>query len=723
MSVSEPFLYGAQYYRAPTPDDSCWTGDLRRMRELGMNNAKFWPQWRWAHRRDRFVWDDLDRLFDLAHAEGLGVTLNTVFDVAPVWLYERFPDAKPVRNDGRVIEPYTVGHRQIGGHPGPCYNHPGARIERQRYMTACVERFRSHPAMRYWDVWNEPELCFPQRNPDLAGLACYCANCQTGFRGWLVQRYGTIGKLNAVWGRCYDAWDEVEVPRNPHTITDFIDWRMFHVATMTAEATWRLDLVKRLDPAHPAYLHVVPNNGPIFNTLGCATDDHALAKACDGIFAASMNGQPIWMVPVASAGAGGVLWNVESHVNGGQTTMHQGQRTLSDLLHDWVPQIGLGTTGFLFWQFRAEVLGLESPAWGVVRPDGSDRPVTKAAADFRRLLGDHADALTRCSPQQATVGIWHSQENELFSWSVHGSLDHFNAGQQAWLDLAWARNLPVAFIPSCLALGGTGLESLRVLVMPSPYLLGQAEADALAAWVEAGGVLITEAHLGAYDRDRGRHSTTVPGLGLAARFGIRESESMSTWHLPVERSAAFATATDDVKKMLAGGAAGGKHVPIRLADGTIAWGALRYAELDAPQAEVLGRFAETPNIVASRVGTGLVIYVGTDLGVAAGQGRAGQGRAGQGRAGQGRAGMEALFDRALAAAGLEATAKASGARVSLLHQGGELRYVTVVNPDNAPREFSADLPRLQGVFTGERWTAAGRRTLPPRFAELFAVAR
>jgi beta-galactosidase len=401
-----------------------------------------------------------------------------------------------------------------------------------------------------------------------------------------------------------------------------------------------------------------------------------------------------------------VLWNVESHVNGGQTTMHQGQRTLTDLLHDWVPQIGAGVTGFLFWQFRAEVLGLEAPAWGVVRPDGSDRPVTKAAADFRRLLGDHAQALTRCTPQRATVGIWHSQENELFSWSVHGSLDHFNAGQQAWLDLAWTRNLPVAFVPTCAALGGTGLESLRVLVMPSPYLLGQAEADALAAWVEAGGVLLTEAHLGAYDRDRGRHSTTVPGLGLAARFAIRESESMSTWHLPVERSAAFANATDDVKKMLAGGAAGGKHVPLRLAGGTIAWGALRYTELAAPQAEVLGRFAETPSIVASRVGNGLVIYAGTDLGAAAGQGRAG---------------MEALFDRALAAAGLEATVKASGARVSLLHEDGALRYVTVVNPDNATREFSADLPALQGVFTGECWESGATRTLPPRFAELFAV--
>lgn len=90
-------------------------------------------------------------------------------------------------------------------------------------------------------------------------------------------------------------------------------------------------------------------------------------------------------------------------------------------------------------------------------------------------------------------------------------------------------------------------------------------------------------------------------------------------------------------------------------------------------------------------------------------------------AGQGRAGMEALFDRALTAAGLTSTAKASGARVSLRHEGDGLRYVTIVNPDNAPREFSADLPAPQGVFSGERWESGTTRTLPPRFAELFRV--
>ena len=33
-------------------------------------------------------------------------------------------------------------------------------------MDTGIEHFRSHPALHMWDVWNEPELCFPQRNAE-----------------------------------------------------------------------------------------------------------------------------------------------------------------------------------------------------------------------------------------------------------------------------------------------------------------------------------------------------------------------------------------------------------------------------------------------------------------------------------------------------------------------------------------------------------------------------
>jgi beta-galactosidase len=165
----------------------------------------------------------------------------------------------PVDASGRPVLPRAVGHRQIGGHPGPCYRHPGALALRKRFVERTVAHFRGHPALQMWDVWNEPELCYPQRRPDLATLACYCPSCARDFRAWLCGKYGTLDRLNAVWGRCYGAWGQVEMPRDGGTFTDFVDWREFHLDTMAGEAAWRLEVVRTGDPAHARYLHVVPN--------------------------------------------------------------------------------------------------------------------------------------------------------------------------------------------------------------------------------------------------------------------------------------------------------------------------------------------------------------------------------------------------------------------------------------------------------------------------------
>ncbi|WP_259335522.1 beta-galactosidase [Alistipes sp. AF48-12] len=268
---------------------------------LGFTDVKFWVQWRWNNRRENeYDFGDLDRLTDLAEKNGLRVTFNTIFDVAPVWLYEKYPDAKQLANDGRRIEPYTVGHRQGGGHPGPCYNHPGALEARKAFMRQAILHFRDRKGVRFWDVWNEPELSFPQRDAQLDRLVCYCDHCRAEFIGWLQRKYRDIETLNRIWGRCYNDWEEVELPRNTETIKDFIDWRLFHSYTMTREAQWRLEMVRELAPEQAAYLHVVPNTMQPFNAVSTCTDDFAVAEMCD-VFAATMNNGPFFTPQVLSA--------------------------------------------------------------------------------------------------------------------------------------------------------------------------------------------------------------------------------------------------------------------------------------------------------------------------------------------------------------------------------------------------------------------------------------
>lgn len=492
-----PFLFGSQYYRAPTPEPECWDDDLKHMRSLGFNAVKFFVQWRWSHRaEDRFYFEDLDALMDLAHRYGLGVTLNTLLDMSPVWLFDRYPDAKQVNASGQVIEPYAVAHRSIGGHPGPCYRHPGALRERQRFMAAMVDHFKDHPALAMWDVWNEPEQSFQQRVPDMRTLVCYCPHCHAGFREWLQAKYGSLERLNEVWGRCYESWDQMEMPRTGGAITDFVDWREFHLDTMAAEAAWRLDLVRERDPQHPCYLHVVPNIMSCFSSVTCV-DDFAMAERCD-VFAASMNGTPAAMSQVLSAGRGKLCYNVESHLNYGSVGMHQRILGLRDVLADFLPQIGMGIKGFLFWQFRPEVLGAEAPAWGLVHLDGRDRPITEAVQTFWSTLFPYADALREANPSEPEIGLWKSRRNEIFHFAVQGTLEPLIASVEGYIQALYWNSWPFRIISERMLAAGQ-LDGLKFLIMPACYYLTEAEAVSLGQWVRQGGVLLCEAHLGGYN--------------------------------------------------------------------------------------------------------------------------------------------------------------------------------------------------------------------------------
>jgi len=122
----------------------------------------------------------------------------------------------------------------------------------RKFMAEVVEHFRGHPGLSAWDVWNEPEQSFQARVPDLRTLTCYCPHCRQGFLRWLRGKYGDLERLNAVWGRCYSAWEQVELPCTGGALTDFVDWREFHLDTMTEEARWR-----PLAPEHAAgRLHI-----------------------------------------------------------------------------------------------------------------------------------------------------------------------------------------------------------------------------------------------------------------------------------------------------------------------------------------------------------------------------------------------------------------------------------------------------------------------------------
>src|SRR5512135_85645 len=237
---SEYIPFGSQYYRAPSPSKSEWEKDLATMASLGLNTVKFWVQWRWnAPAEGEYSFDDIDALMDLAQRNRLRVMLNTIVDVAPAWVFRKYPDASMVTLDGRRIGPQVQPHRQIGG-LGVCFNHAAVMEHLFDFLRMTIRRYREHPALEMWNVASEPELTssmaelrlYADNAKGMGDMLCYCDHCRTAFAEWLKEKYRTIEALNRCWNRNYRSFAEVEVPTTRNSFNDMVDWRMFFVHTL-----------------------------------------------------------------------------------------------------------------------------------------------------------------------------------------------------------------------------------------------------------------------------------------------------------------------------------------------------------------------------------------------------------------------------------------------------------------------------------------------------------
>ena len=708
-----PFVWGAQYYRAPTPEPNYWQADLAKAAAIGMKDLKFWAQWRVSSQVEgEYYFDDLDRLMDLAGERDFRVTINVIYDGLPQWVQRKWPDCLMLLPSGQPVTPYAGAARQTGGWPGPCLNHPGAREARQDFARVCVERYREHPAMFMWDMWNEPEQCAPHRSPDEKTLTCYCPVCQGLFKEWLADRYGDIERLNQVWGRYYHSFEDIETPISVRCLTNMVDWRLFMLDTVTGESAWRVQLARELDPNHAVYTHVVPTIGQAgwgFNQITCV-DDFALADQVD-IFAGTVNRIPVMPVKVTSAAAGKVCYNVESHLNSGNTSYHPRPLTLEKLKKEFLMQIGCGIRGFMFWQLHAETIGLESPAWGLLDTGGNPRAAYHSAGKFYEVVGPHFDALMSAPPPQPKVGVLFTAANEIFQWCM-GRMGDFGKDVVGWTELLFWNSLPVRYVPAS-RISDEGLADLEALIVPEAYCMMQAEADAILRWVRAGGLLVTESHLAGYNFTTGRHAGPLPGAGFAEALGVREIEASGD-SPETERVCNDQPAEGMQQDVIV--AAGGKfrpeHTSIVLADGTASVGYKRQAGLDAPDAEVLARFRNgMPVLVSKSVGEGGVIYGGTNFGqVVMNDGAA-----------VGKLLAERIAARTAAPAGATVTGDGLAHLDVIEPAEGAKMYVVIGEGEAAEITWSADTS-LRGAFSGIQLTPTdGKVTCQTQgeYAELF----
>jgi len=407
------FVFGTQYFRPPNPPRSDWDRDLALIRGHGMNTIKVWACWSWMHRSPETVsFEELDELMNLACQHDLDVVVNLILENAPYWLERDAPHCRYVDHEGHAFALTAAMNTPGGGWPGLCFDNQEARDAAETFVRAVVERYAGHAALKVWDVWNEPHLepnwYFPER------FYCYCDASLIAFREWLVGRYESIEALNLAWSRQYSDFGDAHPPRVLETYPDFLDWREFWLSNLRKWLAWKADVVRSVDRRHRTMTHVA--SSAYLGTLTANVWDEWLLAGPVDLFGTSSF--PRWLMKddpaihlfhlemTRDAAEGKPIWQAE--LQGGRGR-RQGEASTPHpepaSIKSWIwHNLAVGSKGIMFWQWRPELLGPESPGYGLCAPSGAPTDRSAAAAEMARLIADFEE-LGESRPVPPSVGI------------------------------------------------------------------------------------------------------------------------------------------------------------------------------------------------------------------------------------------------------------------------------------------------------------------------------
>jgi beta-galactosidase GanA len=577
---------GAQYYRPPSPPASDWADDLRRMRDNGFDTVKFWACWSWMQLApDRIDFGDLDRLMDLAADCHLQVVINTILENAPYWLEQAHPEARYRDADDRQIRLTAAMNTPGGGWPGLCFDNPPVLDAAHEFLIRLAERYRDHPALRMWDVWNEPHLEPASYFPDR--MYCYCPGSLAGFQRWLMNRYESLESLNETWARRYTDWAQVGPPRQFEAVPDLLDWRAYWFANLGRWLTLRAATIRAADPAHEVMTHVALSG--FTGQLATHTlDEFSLTEPVDVFGTSSF---PTWLMsddPVEhlfnldtarDAAAGKPFWQAElqggrGRREGPRSTPHPGP----EVLHLWMwNAYASGASGVMFWQWRPEQLGPEAPGYGLCAPDGRPTRRSEAAARFAEVVIDHH--LTPWQPDAPTSALLVSRRTALLAYATDRTMDIYTQAVLGAYRMLTDADVAVTILHEDQIEADGIPEHLTRLYWPMPAVSSDQLAASLAAFARRGGRLLAEAGPGEYTPSGWRR----PQMPFDELFGTTLGE-------------ADACAT----------------VQVNLLDGGLLIGTWQRDTIAAISAEVLGSFPDgTPAVTANRLERGTAVQLGT----------------------------------------------------------------------------------------------------------------
>lgn len=598
--------FGAQYYRPPFPDRTCWERDFLNMKQLGFHVVKLWAVWNDIERKpDHFVFDDLDRLTELAGKNGLKVIINTIPEGAPYWLYEAYPDCLYETVEGKKITMGGPANLPTGGWPGLCMDNPEVSDLVCNFIFRTAEHYRDNSSVIILDVWNEPHLepMFDYKNE----LLCACGASKRAFRDWLKVRYGSLERLNEAWFRRYSDWEEIVPPPRFGTYTDMMDWRRFWLYNLAGWLKRRVEAARRGAPGKLIQTHSASadymgasSNGALGIEL---SDEFLLAREVD-VF--GLSSFPKWLMGetkrdydlshllqseiICAASREKVFYQAELQGGAGVPGFlaHKVPKREDIRIWNW-NTIAAGGKGVVYWQYAPEPAGMESPGFGLTGFNGENTERSLEAGRCAKLF--EAYELDRSRPVPAINGIYLSRNVDLLFFAAGAQEEKYAHSIYGVFKSCTEGGIPVRFVHGDY-MESAWEEGLRVLYVPMALSLSDEEQSRILKFAEMGGRVVLEAAAGLYS-EMGEISvggSNSPCPMLEAAFGAEE------------------ISLD----------AGDGEIPVMDKEGAVLCEGLYYRQtMKAARGKVTGWFEDrTPAVAEVEYGKGEIRWTGTFPGAA-----------------------------------------------------------------------------------------------------------
>ncbi|GAA2044327.1 beta-galactosidase [Agromyces tropicus] len=525
--------YGADYNPEQWPEE-LWPDDVARMREAGVTMVSL-GIFSWSRiqpREGEFDFGWLDRVIDLLHEGGIAVDLATATASPPPWATAAYPEMLPQDEDGAT---YWPGSRQQFAPSSPVYRRLAAEL-----VTALAARYARHPGVVMWHVNNEYGC---HLNADYSDAA------RDAFRRWLADRYGDVRALNEAWGtdfwsQRYQSFDEVFPPRKaPYSRNpgQELDFRRF-----TSDMLLECYLMER------AIIRAAGGTQPITTNFMGAFKPADYARWAEHMDVISDDCYPDPNDPESFRAAAfqrdlvrslkpEVPWLLmEQSTNALNWRPWNAPKAPGQMAALSAQAIGRGADGILFFQWRQSRAGAEKFHSAMLPHAGTGTRTWREAV----ALGATLSALPElpAGARDARVALVFDWESW---WAVEAS-DHpqnaldYVAVVQRWHRALHRRHVQVDVVPASRV--GEGYD---LVIAPALYLVREADAAALTAFVEGGGHLLAGPFTDVVDElDRFRDGGFATQLGPLCGIRIEDFGALvptdAAPDVPGERTAPFA---------------------------------------------------------------------------------------------------------------------------------------------------------------------------------------